>query len=374
MILRLLVAAVDTVAGATGMPTEYFASESERDSNQVASQAIYFTQTGQYLTGEMLTFWSENGGVNVFGFPVSGEAEQDGLTVQYFERAVLDLNADNLSAGRIQLRLLGVDAAAPRYRQGSAFKPDQSQYAGLGTYFPETGHSVSATFEDYWNRNGGVSVFGFPISSECVSNGVPLQYFERAILEYHPDNPSEWRILQPLLGYDAALNDGVDTSARPPDGQSLVYEPGLLGMGGPGDDDSTVYLTFDDGPNPQWTPQILDILRDHQAQATFFVLGELAGSHPDLIAGIVNEGHVIANHGYDHRSMVGMNLHEFNNQIHMTENAAGVDITACMRPSPTGQWTATQWGVPMRLAMMWRSGILILGTGNDQAPRSSPIG
>ncbi|HUW65175.1 MAG TPA: polysaccharide deacetylase family protein [Spirochaetia bacterium] len=62
-----------------------------------------------------------------------------------------------------------------------------------------------------------------------------------------------------------------------------------------------VALTFDDGPDPIYTPQVLDVLRTHGAQACFFVLGEKASRYPDLVDRLLAEGHEVANHGYTHR-------------------------------------------------------------------------
>lgn len=59
-----------------------------------------------------------------------------------------------------------------------------------------------------------------------------------------------------------------------------------------------VALTFDDGPDPAVTPIVLDILKAHAVKATFFVTGENAKAHPDLIRRAVAEGHAIGNHGY----------------------------------------------------------------------------
>lgn len=61
-----------------------------------------------------------------------------------------------------------------------------------------------------------------------------------------------------------------------------------------------VALTFDDGPHPTFTPAILDHLAAHQAKATFFVIGRHAVKHPDLLRRIVDEGHAIGNHSFDH--------------------------------------------------------------------------
>jgi peptidoglycan/xylan/chitin deacetylase (PgdA/CDA1 family) len=62
-----------------------------------------------------------------------------------------------------------------------------------------------------------------------------------------------------------------------------------------------IALTFDDGPDPRTTPQVLDLLREHRQRATFFVIGERAARHPDLLRRIAAEGHEIANHSLRHR-------------------------------------------------------------------------
>lgn len=61
-----------------------------------------------------------------------------------------------------------------------------------------------------------------------------------------------------------------------------------------------VALTFDDGPDEEMTPKILDILSEYNIKATFFVTGKNAGSNPELLARIINEGHIIGNHSWSH--------------------------------------------------------------------------
>ncbi|MBV5338806.1 MAG: polysaccharide deacetylase family protein [Deltaproteobacteria bacterium] len=61
-----------------------------------------------------------------------------------------------------------------------------------------------------------------------------------------------------------------------------------------------IYLTFDDGPNPEATPILLDILRDNGAKATFFVTGKMAEQFPDIVARICAEGHTLGGHSYAH--------------------------------------------------------------------------
>lgn len=66
-------------------------------------------------------------------------------------------------------------------------------------------------------------------------------------------------------------------------------------------DEKQVYLTFDDGPSKQITPQILDILKQYNVKATFFVLGSRVDLYPDTLNREYKEGHYIANHGYSHK-------------------------------------------------------------------------
>lgn len=61
-----------------------------------------------------------------------------------------------------------------------------------------------------------------------------------------------------------------------------------------------VYLSFDDGPHPQHTPELLDLLRQHGVKATFFLIGDQAQRHPELVQRIVDEGHAIGNHSMTH--------------------------------------------------------------------------
>jgi polysaccharide deacetylase family sporulation protein PdaB len=61
-----------------------------------------------------------------------------------------------------------------------------------------------------------------------------------------------------------------------------------------------IALTFDDGPDATFTPQILNVLKEHGVKATFFLIGKQAEKHPDVVRRIVREGHVVGNHSYSH--------------------------------------------------------------------------
>ncbi len=61
-----------------------------------------------------------------------------------------------------------------------------------------------------------------------------------------------------------------------------------------------VALTFDDGPDPRWTPQVLELLRQYHAHATFFQVGKNVVAHPDLVHAVLGDGHEVADHTWDH--------------------------------------------------------------------------
>ncbi len=67
-------------------------------------------------------------------------------------------------------------------------------------------------------------------------------------------------------------------------------------------EDNKIFLTFDDGPDPEATPWVLDILAENNAKATFFCLGRQVEKHPALFERIKNEGHAVGNHSYSHLS------------------------------------------------------------------------
>jgi peptidoglycan-N-acetylglucosamine deacetylase len=91
-------------------------------------------------------------------------------------------------------------------------------------------------------------------------------------------------------------------------------------------DEKVVALTFDDGPNPVYTPQILDVLKTYNAKATFFVLGKRVSMYPKIAIREVNEGHEIANHTYDHKFLKRIRPELFKEEIRQTQDAI-FDIT-----------------------------------------------
>lgn len=104
-----------------------------------------------------------------------------------------------------------------------------------------------------------------------------------------------------------------------------------------------VALTFDDGPHPVYTPELLDGLKERQVKATFFVVGKNIEGHEDIIRRMDEEGHLIGNHTYDHVKITGMPEEQACAQIMKTstlvEKITG-KRTEFIRP-PFGAWDKT---------------------------------
>ncbi|WP_242221536.1 peptidoglycan-N-acetylglucosamine deacetylase [Bacillus cereus group sp. BfR-BA-01380] len=80
-----------------------------------------------------------------------------------------------------------------------------------------------------------------------------------------------------------------------------------------------VALTFDDGPDPIYTPQVLDKLKKHGVKATFFLLGENAERYPKVVEQIVSEGHIVGNHTYNHPNLNKIDDKQYHEQMLKTE-------------------------------------------------------
>lgn len=79
------------------------------------------------------------------------------------------------------------------------------------------------------------------------------------------------------------------------------------------------YLTFDDGPDPQHTPPLLDLLAAHGVKASFFLIGEKIEQHPELVRRIAAEGHLLGNHSYSHWEFRNMTLRKQLSEVHRTD-------------------------------------------------------
>lgn len=92
------------------------------------------------------------------------------------------------------------------------------------------------------------------------------------------------------------------------------------------DEEATVYLTFDDGPHPEATPYVLDVLQKHGIKATFFLLGKNAERYPDLVQRIRTEGHAVGNHGMNHLNGWTTGLEDYLKDVEEGKKATGSSL------------------------------------------------
>ncbi|MGA8041644.1 MAG: polysaccharide deacetylase family protein [Terracidiphilus sp.] len=97
---------------------------------------------------------------------------------------------------------------------------------------------------------------------------------------------------------------------------SELFGPALRAPRRPGD----LALTFDDGPNPAWTPQLLDHLAEHNIRATFFLVGRYAQVVPELVRRIQQAGHLIGNHSWSHPNLAFAAAARVREELHRTQD------------------------------------------------------
>ena len=124
----------------------------------------------------ILSFYHQNGGSEVLGYPLSRIEQEDHLMVQYFENAVIEYPAlSNVRYDQVNLRSLGVENFSPTPPEAPKDDPECR-------YFERYGHHVCLAFYDFFVRHGGDRVFGQPMSSVIVENETRVQYFENVKL------------------------------------------------------------------------------------------------------------------------------------------------------------------------------------------------
>jgi hypothetical protein len=204
-----------------------------------SSRSRYFPQTGHTVSGVFLDYWERYGGLYIFGYPITDEfmdVSTDGnvYLTQYFERAIFEYHPEYAGTRyQVLLRLLGVIVT-----QGRWFDPAPPPYYDTPgrLYFPYYGgHSLSGRFLSYWQRHGGLPIFGYPISepfyevSPTDGQTYLVQYFERNRFEYHPELAgTPYEVLLGLLGSEYLASHPVaaspaPTAATPPPASGMAY-------------------------------------------------------------------------------------------------------------------------------------------------------
>jgi len=91
-------------------------------------------------------------------------------------------------------------------------------------------------------------------------------------------------------------------------------------------------LTFDDGPDPHWTPRVLEVLERHRARATFFMIGDAAVAHPELVRRVASLGHAVGNHTWNHQALPRISSEARRQQIRACERALTPFGVCLLRP------------------------------------------
>lgn len=185
---------VGLIAGATRAQTE-----AER----------YFDETGHAVRGPFLAFFDSHGGLGIFGYPITDEfVNANGLLVQYFQRARFEWHPSNPTGYRVQLGLIGDELGYSQPRLAASQIPAPTN--PNCQYFPETGHSACYAFLGYFRGNGGIEVFGYPISEYYIEGDRIVQAFQRARMEWHPEKPQKVQLT--MLG-SAVFNASGESRA-----------------------------------------------------------------------------------------------------------------------------------------------------------------
>lgn len=180
----------------------------------------YFTQTAHFLRGAFLEYWETHGATPVLGLPITEPFVENGLTVQYLERARLEWhpeisNDPNRAVLLTRLGAIMSEASGLVFDRLPAGGNTANSY-----FFTETGHNLSNAFLSYWQRNGGLAVFGYPISEEFAEvsptdgNTYSVQYFERNRFEWHPERDPQFNVQLGLLGVEYARYTNLDPLTR----------------------------------------------------------------------------------------------------------------------------------------------------------------
>lgn len=186
-----------------------------------------FPETGHSVCGRILEYWGQNGGLPVFGYPLTDQAaeqiEGQSVQAQLFERNRLELHPENARPYDVLLGRLGAGSLGAQGRDWQAFpKADPA----AAHYFAATGHAIAPQFWGYWSSHGlefdgrpgasfneSLALFGLPLSEATVETNPTdgqaylTQHFERARFEYHPEHAgSPYEVLLGLLGRELTGN------------------------------------------------------------------------------------------------------------------------------------------------------------------------
>jgi alpha/beta superfamily hydrolase len=251
-----------------------------------------FEATGQEVCFDFLQYWLDHGKLAQQGYPITGRLQERSPTdgkvymVQYFERAVFELHPENDAPNNVLLSLLGAFRYKDKYPSGAS---GQEPNASAGSVlFKETGKRVGGVFLDYWQKNGGLAQQGLPISDELMERSdldgksYRVQYFERAVFEYHPENQAPYHVLLSQLGT-------LRKQEREGKTVSFVAEDGVKLSGsvyGAGSTWAILTPQCSDGAKESWTDLAVRLGKRRYTALTYYFRGFGASQGPkDQLAG-----------------------------------------------------------------------------------------
>jgi hypothetical protein len=156
---------------------------------RAVGDARCFPETGQCIMASFRRFWEQNGGQAIFGLPIQQQIATTingrPATSQLFERARFEQYLD-VRFAPVMLGLIGVEALALRGIDWREVPPTYDPNAvarGDCRLYTQTNHATCYAFRDFFDRNGGVRIFGLPIGDEFVEGDRVIQWYERARFE-----------------------------------------------------------------------------------------------------------------------------------------------------------------------------------------------
>lgn len=193
-----------------------------------------FEETGFCIEGRIRSFWEQNGGLPVFGYPLAaqGEITVEGqrFQAQQFQRNRLELHPEKAAPYDVLLGRLGADRLAQLGRSWQQYPAEQPQ--ANCRYFEQTGHNVCGAILRAWRANGlefdgkngksegeHLALFGLPLSGPVTETlegkQYTVQWFERARFELHPENQPPYDVLLGLLGTETTTSATTPQPRKP---------------------------------------------------------------------------------------------------------------------------------------------------------------
>lgn len=278
----------------------------------------FFAETGFAATNSFATYWKRTpNALFTLGFPISQPFIEQSFTnpgefyrVQYYERAVLEEHPENYGTNFYILgRLMGSQLAKGR-EQEPPFLPVGDP--GDGTWNNGTSHTLRespAPFRSFWQNNGGLAVFGLPLSEQFqevnAADGQTyyVQYFERQRMEWHPNEPNpRYRILLGLLGNEyrdrnhktnPAFTPGAAPEQPQSDGFAYGFNAILYGQGSTSWQDRPRALTLVKNAGFGWARQQVRWQDLHDRSGAIYwgeldnIVADAAGQNVKLLISVV---------------------------------------------------------------------------------------